>query len=551
MIKINLFAACSQDPDDLKTKKEIIKKQCQKLNKEYAEKIRYEDHSKIGASSGQENDNVDSYTEENVPSIIPVTYDDPERRKEVHESYIKNKADIVIFLIGDKIDASLEKNLAVAVQQSKKTRGPELLVYFKNDALWDKLKNILGKDGRIYCMPKKDEEFEKNVEWMLRDHIRKYNKNQHFLKRIKILGRIITALLLVLGFCSYLYKIANQDRLLIVGSGSARSYIEDSLLIEHSADTSSILSKYREKVLAKNYWLFTALSREKKLSDKFWLYAPMPSGDSYRIIAEETIKNFPDYKNRPYYPIVISAQRANPSDFKRNLSDTVFAKTGIVIGIHLVDDWLVVYGSKNAIESSNFQSDTIGASALNSIIAKQVPLLFRKDFKTLDTLPIIYTTSKNSGTLNTYLEAETCGDILREYLRACDSLKSHHFFSDIDTLSRQNPGRDWIALGSHYYFPKKDKDTVNDKDEDILQLTLLNNENNIQIKPIYVYFMLYNNGSDSLYVLPKATKEFLKKINLPNNTIDSINNPSIISSIKNDTTILYDTIFKFYKANNE
>lgn len=548
MIKINLFAACSQDSDDLKTKKEIIKKQCQKLNIEYAEKTCNDDDlSEKGASSDQENNNVDFYTEENVPSIIPVTYDDPERRKKVHESYIKNKADIVIFLIGDKIDASLEKNLAVAVQRSKNARGPELLVYFKNDTLWDKLKSILGKDGRIYCMPKKDEEFEETVEWMLRDHIRKYKKNQHFLKRIKIYGRIIAVLVLFLVFCCYLYKIANQDRLLIVGGGSARSYIEDSLLHKHSSDTSSILFKYKEKLLGKNYWLITALSREKKLSDKFWLYAPMPSGDSYRIIAEEIIKNYPDYKSRPYYPIVISAQRAKPNDFKRNLSETDFAKTGIVIGIHLVDDWLVVYGSKNAIDSSDFQSNTIGVAELNSIIANQVPLLSQGDFKSLDTLPIIYTTSKNSGTLNAYLEADTCEVILRKYLQACDSLKKHHFFSDIDTLSRQNPCTDWIALGSHYYSPKKD--TVKGKDEDILQLTLLNNENNLQIKPIYVYFMLYKNGSE--YVLPEATKEFLKKIHLPVKTIDSIDNPNIISSIINESTILYDTIFKFYKANND
>lgn len=497
MNNINLFVVCPKDSEALNKQKELIKKACLNLNIDYACKGR-------------------------KTKIIPVTYYDRERKEEVGKTYIKNKADIVIFLVDEELDKSLEDQLKLAVKRSRRWNKPDIWVCIpaNNPILKEKIESILGTNGWIDTMPMltpgeeekeedKETELKNRLKIRLTEYVRKYQNTRLKQKTLRALYYIIIAIsaLAIVGY--FLYYLANEPRVLIVGGGSARSYIVNTLLDK----------------------------KDKSLSDAFRLYAPMPSGDSYRIMAEEIINNYEHYQKRPYYPVIISAQRAKPDKFKRNFSETEFTDIGIIIGIHLVDDWLVVYGSKNAIDSTNYRHDTIEAATLDSIIAEQIPLLLKRDSAALKKLPIIHTTSENSGTLNAYFSA--CGDtILNNYLHACDVIEEHHIFSDIDVLSKQNPGRDWIALGSHYYSPEKDKDSVSGKDEDILQLTLLNNKGTIEPKPIYVYFMLYkdkNKGGDN-YVLPDVTKDFLEKIHINDIIIKSIQ-----SIGKNDTLFLNDT----------
>jgi len=506
MIRINLFAACSQDSDAIKTKKEIIKKQCQKLNEGYAEKIRFEDLSKKDVSSDLENDNVEYYSEENVPSITPVTYDDPERREKVHKSYIKNKADILIFLIGDKIDATLEKDLKLAVEHSKKSRGPELLVYFKNDKLWDELKSILGKDGRMYRLPEEDKDFEKNVEWMLRDHIRKYNNKRILQKWIRVWKLIAMAVLIFAISIFIFYLDSKQKRLLIVGGGSATNYIE----------TTFNINKHHHTFYS---WLFTP--------EKYWLFVPMPSGDSYRTIAEERINCHNGSTDRYYYPIVVSAEESPKDDvFLKSYSVSDFKKEGIVISMCIGFDTLVVYGNDSLIKS-----DRIYASALDSLIQYSTN---NKD------TTCIYRTSITSGTFKAYNNDTVC-----PALKNRNDLK---FFSDIDSISVKK----WIALGSASYYPIYNTDST-------FHSIVISEDEHAFLKPIYIYFMLYRQKKS--YVLPNATKIFLQKLDVDNEAIiDVINEIDTAGTIiikgamvktrfdglnntyTNDTIVINDTI---------
>lgn len=489
MDRINLFVVCPQDSDDLKKRKEEIKKLCLHLNMEFA---------KDGKKT----------------EIIPVTYDDPERKEEVWTSHIKHKADIIIFMVENELDTSISEELKLAARRSRIYDRPELLVYTNNDETQKKIENILGKNGWIYNLPKDNDDFIESVEKRLTDYVRKYKNRRLVQKALKVSGYVILILSAIAIYIAYRNFVANQQRLLIVGGGSARRYIENSIL-----------------------------QKKDGLKSLFWLYAPMPSGDSYRIIAEEIIKNYESYRRRPYYPIVISAQQATEDKFTRNYSSKEFYKKGIVIGVHLVDEPLVIYASENAIDSCDtHQGKAIETAVLNSIIEEQIPILLKRDPQAIDSLPIIFTTSENSGTLNAYLNA--CGNtILNSYLRACDFIKEHHFFSDIDTLSRQNPGKEWIALGSLYYPPQIENG------ETIDTLTLCNGENIVEPKRIYVYFMLYKDEHNDTYVLPKATKGFIEKLynkhqnNSNNNSFDSFINTiydTINNNNQNGKRILYD-----------
>ena len=487
---INLFVACPKNSDNLKKQKQDIKEICLNLNIDFANEGR------------------------NI-KIVPVTYDDPERREEVGKKHVKFKADIVICLVDDELDEIIVEDLKRAAKYSSMRDRPDLLVYSNNSTSDEKIEQIIGQNGWIYYLPKNEEDFKESIKKKLTEYARQYKYRRLIQRLIKGLNCFIILLLVSLIVGAFFYLKAIQHRLLIVGGGSARRYIEESLL-----------------------------QQKDGLKTMFWLYAPMPSGDSYRIMAEEIIKNYEDYKNRPYYPIVISSQKATGDRFTRNYTNKEFYRKGIVIGIHLADDPLVVYTSKNAIDSCNtHQGKAIETAVLNSIIEEQVPILLQRNPLAIDSLPIIFTTSENSGTLNNYLK--TCGNaIINSYLRACDSIKEHHFFSDIDTLSRQNPGKEWIALGSLYYPPK------NDKNDTIFKLTLCDNESIVEPKQIYVYFMLYKDEHNNTYVLPKATKGFVEtlynKQNNNKNTKESFESyinriyDTILNNNQNGTRILYD-----------
>lgn len=479
--KINLFVACPKDSDALRNQKEAIKEHCQKMNNAFAF---------IGKKL----------------KINAVTYENSECREEVGQIHIKKKTDIIIFLVDNNRDENLVNELKKAIDRSNKFHKPELLVFAskkikENKKFYQEIKQILA-DGAWLSEPFDDTE---DLLDKVRDKIFRYIRSRKSIRQLRWWSKlryyglwIGIPLIVILGVSlAYFWDKAETRRLLIVGGGSARSYIEGSIL-----------------------------KKENGLRTLFWLYAPMPSGDSYRILAEEIIKNYEDYQSRPYYPIVISAQQATEKNFTRNFTPKQFKEKGIIIGIRLSDDWLVAYGSNDVFPEEKIISDTaIRSTTIDTIIATQISLL---EMSVDSSTTTIYTTNKNSGTLNAYLDI-------------CDSLTiityndfEHHLFSDIDTLSLLTPNKKWIALGSKFYHPK---------DTDVISLTVLDGDT-IKTKPIYLYFMLYNFKSE--YVLPKASKDFLKKLHIPTSTIDSINTPNIISSIINDSTILYDNIFKNY-----
>lgn len=499
MKTINIFVACSPTSEVLNDQKEALVKFCRELNTKFADE--YKDYY-----------------------IKPIPYEDLERRMEVFENHIKN-IDIILFLIDNKRDADLVKELELAMKRSNKFHKPEILVFAsdkikENKAYDDEIKQICANGGWLYEPLKDTEDLLNNVKEKINRYVRSYKSILEIRKwsKARYYGLPIAIVLAIMGvayfLCRPLIKNKMESRqLLIMGGGSAINYI-----VENTP----------------------SLKNKDDLNTMRWHYAAMASGNSYGLIAEEVLKNYDGYKSHPYYPIVLSAQKVSEDNFlKTSYNKSEFNKTGIVIGVFLGFDWLVAYGSKDAFPKPD---SIIHADVLNTIIADQVLLLKSQsdseanDFVESDAITVIkpttiYTTSDNSGTLNAY--KGICDSSIIHYNDI-----EHHIFSDIVTISEQNHGKEWIALGSKYYHPQN-------KLMDIF--TVLDGSNNRITKKIYVYFMLYNH--DGLYVLPYATKRFLKKIQLPDATIDSLDNPQIISRIINDSTILYDSIFKNYDAN--
>lgn len=548
-VYINLFVACPKKTSTLREQKEFIKKQCLELNKDNANAFYKESAEQL---------NKDLEKEKRKVKIKPVTYDDPERREEVSKEIIKHRADIVVFLFDKDYDKCLLDELKLAVEQSIKFHKPEPVVFIKEDIKeivdnqnddngnikdndvenntdsniiatngndtnnnincadnnkindsnkndkkddYEEIRTILAEGGWIYEPFKDTKDLWEKIKDKINRYVHSYNSIrdiQRWNKRRYYgfwIGLPLFIVSVILGVVFLIkWRNAESRRLLIVGGGSARQYIEDSLL---------------RREIGTNYLNW---------------YAAMPSGESYRIIAEERIKNYKgkSYKYRPYYPIVISAQMASEKNFLGTSTPKEFRKTGIIIGIHLTDDWLVAYGSEKVFDSIKHYSAKIPASALDSLI------FFNIQDSTSSKIDI-YTTSVNSGTLNTYLHY--C-DNLRK--RDSLSIPNSFGFSNKDLLPKEeNHNNKWIALGSFYYHPKN---------QGMEQLDVVSSSDLGKItKPIYVYFMLYKDHNS--YILPKATNKFLKRIKIDRKKLEKITiiDEKNMNIIYNDTTrVLYD-----------
>lgn len=497
MKTINIFIACSLQSEILTDQKMHLARKCRELNTELAE---------IGK---------DFY-------INPIMYENPERRMEVFKKHIKHD-DIVIFMIDNERDAVLVDELVQAVNLNIVLNKPEVLVFasdkIKNNKEYDnEIKQICADGGWLYEPLKNTEDLWDNVKEKIYRYVRSYKK----IKKLRSLSSaryyglrhllpfmfVLLGISLVLGY--RYYKSAETKRLLIVGGGSARNYIEDSSLKQKHGNNTDLV----------------------KLNPDFWWYAPMPSGDSYRMIAEEIINLESDYKSRPYYPIIISAEQAKEDTlFRRTIDTSYFREKGYVIGIHIGDDYLVAYGDNGAFdEYKNLinSNGTIYEEYLDLIINDQAQRLKNNDTTSLIK---IFTTNKNSGTLNAYLDTLRFKHTgLNNYMEVRDSKQLKQIFSSIDSL---NINKKWLVLGSRYYKTKNVDAiplTVLDTKYDMIHDTIIHDTIK---KPIYVYFLLYKDNDS--YRLPDATEDFLRTI-LKENDADIIDRIKLIKC--NDTTII-------------
>lgn len=477
MKTINLFIACSTSSETLSVQKERIVKLCKKLSAELSK-------------------------EEQV-TINSVAYDDLERRMKVFNNYIKRKADIVVFLVDNDLGSFLEEELEQAVRRGRIYHRPELLVYVSENIQEEpkqKIENILERGGWLYDRPSNTDDLLADVEKRIRGYVYSYDSIRKKQSSFRLWSWIacLLAVSAIVGcaLLGYLYHTKPESKkLLIFGGGSARNYIEKRYLTPQGQDS---------------------INRLIKANPEMWWYAPMPSGDAYRMIAENIINLEGDYKNSLYYPMIISAGKADSaSSFTSYLEKNQFREGGVVIGVHLGNDTLVVYGS-----DSMFDAPFIFHSTLDSLIRyKDTELTIRK-------------TSDNSGTFKAYFNDKICPS-LRDYTNKPDL-----FFSDQTLIEDKR----WIALGSAYYRPKNDLNSIS--------RSFVKDSSDYVFKEIYLYFVLYKDRSTDTYLLPTATLEFLDKLKITDRIIDTIGNslikngqinPKITSRIISETeAILFD-----------
>lgn len=470
--KVSLFVSCSSNSDDIKQRKDKIIETIGKLNVDYAQK--------------REDKHIDI-----------IGYNDPESREEVFHDYIKKNADIVVFLIDELNDAKQEKKLIdeinFATDTNKEQGSPHVFIYTNRikQELSKNLENVVNNNKFHFERINDKEDLSKKIQDNIEEYFSKYsifNKIRSFykqIKNIKIGAIVIFVFIVILVFYLYL-TVWNQNRLLLVGGGSAKNYIKEECEMD-------------------------AISEKPK----YWIYAPMPSSNSWTLLTEEAMK---DDKDRKYYPICLSAEEAKVTNFLGNMELTAFKKKGVVVSLLIGYDTLKAYCNASYI-NRKFLDDMIKQSCSelkcdnrDSITSPFFDSIFRINTIRCDTLNALlqrdtniklYATSLGSGTRDTYIDSNKAN---LQFLTKKIAPNNHtiELYTDISTI---DSNRNFIVLGSRYYKPSHGISKAK-------VLTVLDTNGNPIIKPIYLYFIAYNK-SDKGYEVKSEIEQFFKKIKRP------------------------------------
>ncbi len=479
---IILYIVCHSTDDALKVQKDSIIELCRSMNK----------------TAAKNNDMK--------VNIKAVGYVDPEHEDVVTENFIEKNAKIVVFLFDKGSDVKQKKRMEdtfnKAVNKYNNFRRPEILVYLPDDEKDEDIEKLLRDNSITIKRSNNNDELKKLVEdniltcansYMLAEKIYKQAKRNYYLSRwyswVIIVGSLVSIIYWVKDYWS-------QQRILIAGGGSAKNLIEEYAgIYGKSVDVTK---------------------------GTFRIYAPLPTGDAYHLLTEETEMNDSNYHNRNYYTVILSAGKAEDYKFlscgysgnikDNSINDSIrlerlktrlqsisdFRKTGVVMGIFMGWDSLALYSKGHDISA---RIDTINF------------INFIRSVRNTDSTTI-YTTNSTSGTFKAY-----------------KNIKDSIPYSDerIFYNSKKIDGNSWVALGSVYYGPH------NEKDDATVRKTIIIGA---EPKPIYVYFMRYRNVKKHTYDLPEETENYLINIGIPQNLIEKIKNDTRPATI--DTAILFD-----------
>ena len=390
--------------------------------------------------------------------------------QEEYDEYIRDKADLVIFVLKDRIGDKTKNEFVLSQQNFNKKGKPAIAVYLNKYE--NKMKNItfieglMSSVGKYYFSYENDEDLNAQVKDYL---LSKYNDEKksifEYKGKLRIFLYIFSVAIIVLLLVFLLINRKPSPILLIAGGGSARNYIEK----YHDVRLESYSSSY---------------------------YVHMPSGNAWLLLTEEVIT--PQEKVR-YYPICISASAATENDFLKITSKEHFLKSGSVISLKLGYDTLAV-----CVKDDSFVREKIGHE---SIKEKEISLQRLSKLIIEQDSINIFATSPGSGTRTTYerLFAKKGIDL--------DGLFVSQFseYSDMPTINKNN--LPYILLESKCYTMKELEGDV--RAGDALELKVydeVEGRREYSCKPIYLYFMAYKETTKNVFSIPKQTIKFLEDL---------------------------------------
>ena len=399
-----------------------------------------------------------------------------------YNNFIKNKSDIVLFILEGRIEENTREEFLLASEARKKQGKPNIYIFLKEQkertAELAEIENLINGNQSSYYIEYSslDDLVAKVRNRLNRDINARLDKHnvtpQKKIKKYKYWAFASTLLLLLtfgLGARQYFAK-ENRVVLLFVGGGSAMNCIKD---------------KYESVGDVYNYEHAICIGVSSSVA---W---SLISGE---ILHHHAVKN--DRVQIPFYPICLSAKEAKESDFLKLCDREQFISKGSVLSVYLGDDQLIVYIKKTLNNDLVNGKDSINVDDLSQLIRES-----------LEQDDIIYTTQEGSGTLLSYRDLLTPKGV--EITTTAMGNNLQWFSSQTPSNNIIRDERPYLILGSEYYTA-----TEVYEEGDCRGLVVIDDNGKTIKKPVYLYFAGYHQGVEGRYFwIPNEMVELLKKIN--------------------------------------
>ena len=424
-----------------------------------------------------------------------------------YDDFIKNKSDIVIFIIEDRIGDKTREEFLLATQEHKKTGKPKNLVFIKESQSKapeiEEVERLVNENSDSYYIDYSNlEDLEYKVKERLMQEVdslmAKSNSSPHKkIRTLKLWAWLSTLAFAALAFIM-LWNVFTRDddvTLLFIGGGSAVRCLE-----ETCQEVGNVYDYDNSICIA------------------------VPTSSSWPIITSEVMQHHAAKGGpKPFYPVCMSAMEANESDFLKMSNRSQFLEKGSVLSYYLGDDDLTMYVKKTYKHELIDGKDSIGVETLAA---------FLKSISEQNVM--IFTTEVGSGTLTNYQRILTPYDII-----VSKEVLGEHVDKFTDLTPKSKIRRDetpYIMLGSHYYVAREVYD-----EGDCRPIIVLDEDGKTVTKTNYLYFAGYNDDDGSTFWIPDAMVDLLNKIdprfgNIVKNNRIPRNNETVIVSLNSYLT---------------
>lgn len=426
-----------------------------------------------------------------------------------YNQFIANVADLVIFVLDGSIGTHTEEEFRLAVAEYKKDGVPKVLVFLKE--FQERTPEIQKIEGLLeeafgpnfyYISYKTDEELCTIAKERIQQHVNKYQHRISLIRR-GIGAGVVVLLILASFFTAYVVnKVNHRERepmLVFVGGGSAASYLD---------------SIYDYDVV-------------QNTKDEQSLFINMPSGASYSLLTDWILErpniNSAEAGNNFFYPISLSASKANPKDFTENLkSDKELTDKGIVLSYFMGYDTLsVLFFDPDGTHFRGLDHTQITIDELKGLLRK-------KDI-------IYYTTRDRSGTYVTYLNMLDSMFIKEESIKPNRKI----YYKEYQAESLKGSGEEeqaYILLGSNYYLPNGSDHQCTSYKNTYRMRYVVDAKGKVMRKAMFVYLPALKGDNDQ-YEMPENAKRFIHdvddRLKLDLN-IHNQENPKVIYPLKEE-----------------
>lgn len=438
-------------------------------------------------------------------SVIAHSYEHFEDDQQVYNDFIENKADIIIFIIDGLLGDKTKEELFVATNSYNKTNHPKVMVFMREQGKdvsgeTKEAQRIVGERlGHKYYIEYKEIT---DLKYLAKDRIVRYvdeninsiigdgeidNKETNIhsypscKKKINIYRLLIVFSLAIIFGMYFWHKEASKNLLVFVGGGSVKNYLfynYDSLDVQNYNNSVNI---------------------------------DLASGNAWRVLFEEANHHLNDKEKPNRFTVVcLSANKINDTLVEEHLKN-MDRKKIIIVEAFLGYDTLSVRINKNLRKVLDDYSIELSDKTINAnTLARIIKFVQNNPGKVR-----IFTTNKASGTLECYKNAIKGTDstkididnmidqkIINIYYDGSNSNIAHYGYDNLGV-------KPYIIWGSQNY-SMKSLDKADDKED----LLLIDVNGEYEKKPMYLYFMAYQDKTnENLYHVNNNIIRFLKRLN--------------------------------------